>query len=307
MDRPLLLVDAPSLYFRAFFGIPESMTAPDGTPVNAVRGFVDMLATLIRGRRPDRVVCAMDASWRPAWRVELVPSYKAHRVAANQPSRYVEEIPDTLEPQVPVILDVLAAIGIPAVGVEHYEADDVLGTLATRGPGPVEVVTGDRDLFQLVDDTVPVRVLYTGKGVAKLEVLDDAALRRRCGVPASGYADFATLRGDPSDGLPGVAGVGEKTAARLVNRYGNLEGILAALDDPDSGFAPGLRTKLVAAGEYLAAAAPVVRVVRDAPVPELDATLPATPLDPDAVMALAEKWNIAGSLRRLIDNLAELA
>ncbi|MGH3655866.1 MAG: 5'-3' exonuclease [Micromonosporaceae bacterium] len=307
MDRPLMLVDAPGLYFRAFYGIPESMTAPDGTPVNAVRGFMDMMATLIRTRRPDRVFCAMDADWRPAWRVDLVPSYKAHRVAPEQPSGFVEEIPDTLSPQVPVILDVLAAIGIPAFGVERYEADDVLGTLATREPGPVEVVTGDRDLFQLVDDAHPVRVLYTGKGVARLEVLDDAAILRRCGVPASGYADFATLRGDPSDGLPGVAGVGEKTAARLVNRYGGLEGILHALSDPDSGFAPGLRTKLTAAGGYLAAAAPVVRVVRDAPVPRVDSTLPHAPRDPDALIALAEKWNLAGSLRRIIDALDEVA
>ncbi len=302
-----MLVDAPGLYFRAFYGIPESMTAPDGTPVNAVRGFMDMMATLIRTRRPDRVFCAMDADWRPAWRVDLVPSYKAHRVAPEQPSGFVEEIPDTLSPQVPVILDVLAAIGIPAFGVERYEADDVLGTLATREPGPVEVVTGDRDLFQLVDDAHPVRVLYTGKGVARLEVLDDAAILRRCGVPASGYADFATLRGDPSDGLPGVAGVGEKTAARLVNRYGGLEGILHALSDPDSGFAPGLRTKLTAAGGYLAAAAPVVRVVRDAPVPRVDSTLPHAPRDPDALIALAEKWNLAGSLRRIIDALDEVA
>ncbi|HEX2416900.1 MAG TPA: 5'-3' exonuclease [Micromonosporaceae bacterium] len=300
MDRPLLLVDAPSLYFRAFFGVPESMTAPDGTPVNAIRGFVDSLAMLIRNRRPDRVVCAMDHDWRPAWRVELVPSYKAHRLAADG----AEQVPDALKPQVPVILDALAAIGIPAVGAAGYEADDILATLAARGPAPVEVVTGDRDLFQLVDDTGPVRVLYTARGVAKLQILDDAAIRARCGVPAAGYADFAVLRGDPSDGLPGVSGVGEKTAARLVSRYGSLEGVLNALHDATSGFAPGLRAKLVAASDYLAAAAPVVRVARDAPVPEIDGALPHTPVDPDAVVALAEKWNLAGSLRRLVDALA---
>lgn len=299
----MLLVDAPSLYFRAFYGVPESIAAPDGTPVNAVRGFVDSLAMLIRNRRPDRMVCALDADWRPAWRVDLMPSYKAHRLASDGG----EQVPDTLVPQVEVILDVLAAIGIRSVGVADHEADDVLGTLASRGPAPVEVVTGDRDLFQLVDDTIPVRVLYTGRGVAKLQVLDDAAIRSRYGVPAAGYADFAVLRGDPSDGLPGVSGVGEKTAARLVTRYGSLEGIASALKDPDSGFAPGLRAKLSAAGGYLAAAAPVVRVVRDAPVPEIDATLPRAPLDPDALVALAERWNLAGSLRRLVDALAAVA
>ncbi|MQA27933.1 MAG: flap endonuclease [Micromonosporaceae bacterium] len=306
MTRPLLLVDSASLYFRAFFGVPETMTAPDGTPVNAVRGFLDMLATLIRTRQPDRMVCALDFDWRPAWRVELVPSYKAHRLD-QEAFDGSEGVPDALSPQVPVILDVLAAIGIQAVGAERYEADDVIGTLAAHGPGPVEIVTGDRDLFQLVDDAVPTRVLYTGKGVAKLDVLDDAAILRRCGVPAAAYADFATLRGDPSDGLPGVPGVGDKTAARLVNRHGSLEGILAALEDPDAGFAPGLRTKLVDAGPYLAAAAPVVRVARDVPIPQLDPTLPSAPLDPEAVVALAEKWNLAGSLTRLIDALADNA
>ena len=307
MDRPLLIVDAPSLYFRAFFGIPETMTAPDGTPVNAVRGFVDSLAMLIRNRRPARMVCALDADWRPAWRVELVPSYKAHRVAPDDPTGHVEQVPDNLEPQVPVILDVLRAVGIPAVGVEGYEADDVIGTYAERGPGPVEVVTGDRDLFQLVDDTMPTRVLYAGKGVAKLEVFDDAALQKKYGVPGSGYADFATLRGDPSDGLPGVPGVGEKTAARLISRYGSVDGILAALDQPDSGFAPGLRTKLRDAASYLAAAKPVVRVARDVPLPQVDLTLPSAPADPEAIMGLAERWNIAGSLRRLVDALAAVA
>ncbi|MGH3749889.1 MAG: 5'-3' exonuclease [Micromonosporaceae bacterium] len=306
MKRPLLLIDSASLYFRAFFGVPESMTAPDGTPVNAVRGFVDSLAMLIRNRQPDRMVCALDLDWRPAWRVKLVPTYKSHRLAPEGPAG-AEQVPDTLEAQVPVILDVLAAVGIEAVGAAGYEADDVIGTLTTHGPGPVEIATGDRDLFQLVDDATPTRVLYTGKGVAKLEVLDNAAILRKCGVPAAAYADFATLRGDPSDGLPGVAGVGEKTAARLLNRHGDLDAVLAALDDPDAGFAPGLRAKLAGAKEYLAAAAPVVRVARDVEIPELDPTLPAAPLDPDAVMALAEKWNIAGSLRRLIDALADNA
>ena len=298
MDRPLLLVDTPSLYFRAFFGVPESVgRAPDGSPVNAVRGLLDMLATLIRTRRPDRVICALDADWRPAWRVALLPSYKAHRLAPNGG----ETVPDALTPQVAIILDVLAALGIPAVGSAGYEADDVLATLATREPGPVEVVSGDRDLFQLVDDAKPVRLLYCGRGIAKLEVYDDAAIRQKYGVPAAGYADFAALRGDPSDGLPGVAGIGEKTAARLVTRYGDLDGILAPLPDPDSGFAPGIRKALGAASDYLAAAPTVVRVARDAPVPDLDGKLPAGPLDPDRLLELAETWNLASSTKRLLD------
>ncbi len=302
VTAPLLAIDAPSLYFRAYFGVPESAArAPDGTPVNAVRGFLDMLTTLIRARRPDRLVCALDEDWRPAWRVALLPSYKAHRVAADGG----DQVPDGLEPQVPIILDMLAAFGIVAVGAAGYEADDVLGTLATREPGPVEVVSGDRDLFQLIDDEKPVRLLYCGRGVAKLEVFDDAAIRAKYGVPASGYADLAALRGDPSDGLPGVPGVGEKTAARLVARYGGLAEIRAALDAPDAGFAPGVRTKLVAAADYLDVAPDVVRVARDVALPVLDTALPKAPVDPDRLLELADSWNLAGSTKRLVDAICD--
>ncbi|SNT63733.1 5'-3' exonuclease [Asanoa hainanensis] len=302
--RPLLLVDSASLYFRAYFGIPESAAqAPDGSPVNAVRGFLDMVAQLIRTRRPDRLICALDYDWRPAWRVELIPSYKAHRLApGGGPS--TEVVPDNLEAQVPLILSVLAAVGIPAIGAADYEADDVIGTLATTQPGPVEVASGDRDLFQLIDDAKPVRLLYCGRGVGKLEDCDNAAVEAKYGVPASGYADFAALRGDPSDGLPGVAGVGDKTAARLISRYGDIDAMLAALDDPKAGFAPGLRGKLDAARDYLAVAPTVVKVARDVELPNVDAALPTAPADGDALLDLAEKWNLAGPCRRLVDAIS---
>src|SRR5690349_22902768 len=259
-----------------------------------------MIAQLVRTRRPDRLVCALDADWRPAWRVELVPSYKKHRVAHGD----VEEVPASLQKQIPVLLEVLEAVGIPAFGVDGYEADDVLGTLAATQRAPVEVVSGDRDLFQLVDDERGTRLLYCGRGVAKLEDSDDAVVQKKYGVPARWYADFAAMRGDPSDGLPGVPGVGEKTAARLIARYGGVEQILAALETPDAGFAPGLRTKLDASRDYLAAALPVCRVALDVKLPDFDATLPASPRDEKALLALAERWNLAGSARRLVDALA---
>jgi 5'-3' exonuclease len=298
VSRPLLLVDAPSLYFRAYHGIPESAAkTAGGEPVNAVRGFLDMLATLVRTRRPDRVACALDADWRPPWRVALLPSYKRHRLAPGGG----ELVPDGLVPQIPVILDILAAVGIPALGAKGYEADDVLGTLAATQPGPTEVASGDRDLFQLVDDERGVRMLYCGRGIAKLEVCDDAAIRARYGVPAAGYADFAALRGDPSDGLPGVAGVGEKTAARLIARYGSLDAIQAALANPQAAFGPGVRPKLAAAADYLAVAPKVVRVALDVPLPPLDTGLPPAPVDADELLALAERWNVAGPCKRLVD------
>jgi 5'-3' exonuclease len=305
VDRPLLLVDTPSLYFRAFFGIPESAArAPDGQPVNAVRGLLDMLATLIRTRKPDRLVCAFDHDWRPAWRVALIETYKKHRVAPAGG----EVIPDNLSPQVPIILEVLAAFGIPAIGASDYEADDVLGTLATIQPGPVEVVSGDRDLFQLIDDAKPIRLLYCGKGIANLDVCDNSFVQAKYGVAASQYADFAALRGDPSDGLPGVPGVGEKTAARLITTHGSLAAVVAALEDPTAGFAPGLRTKLLAAADYLAVAPKVVEVARDVALPDVDMTLSTSgPHDADALMKLAAAYNLAGSTKRLVDAIAGVA
>jgi len=310
VTAPLLAVDAPSLYFRAYFGVPESSArTASGQPVNAIRGFLDMLATLVRTRKPDRIACALDADWRPAWRVELLPSYKAHRVVAEPaPGVSVEEVPDTLAPQVPMLLEVLEAFGIAAFGVPGYEADDVLGTLAASASAkaPVEVVSGDRDLFQLVDDDRGVRLLYVGRGVAKLEDCDEAAVRAKYGVPPQAYVDFAILRGDPSDGLPGVPGIGEKTAMALVNRFGNLAGIRAAALEPVADLATGLRRKIVDASSYLDVAPKVVRVADDAPLPPADLTLPRTPRDSDRVLALAEEWNLAGSCRRLVDALASI-
>src|SRR6266571_9477823 len=222
----LMLLDSASLYFRAFSGIPpESMIAPDGTPVNAVRGLLDMIARLVRARHPDSLIACMDASWRPAFRVAAIPSYKEHR--ANPDGS--EQVPDALNAQIPVIIDVLAAAGVAMAGADGYEADDVIGTLAARADRPVEVVTGDRDLFQLVDDERAVTILYTAKGIGRLEVIDEAAVTRRYQIPGRGYAAFAALRGDPSDGLPGVPGVGEKTAAALVRVFGSVEAMLAAL------------------------------------------------------------------------------
>jgi 5'-3' exonuclease len=300
-----MLLDAPSLYFRAFFGVPDSVRAPDGTPVNAVRGFLEFLATLVRLRRPTHLVACLDADWRPAFRVEAIASYKTHRVVdvvAN-----AEEVPDDLERQVPILLSVLDALGIVHLGVPGYEADDVIGTLATTAEGPVDVVTGDRDLFQLVNDERQVRVLYIARGISKLEIIDEAAVTKKYGIPGRLYAPFATLRGDPSDGLPGVPGVGEKTAASLVSKHGDVTGVLAAAADPESGIAPGVRTKLLAATDYLAVAPTVVGVVRDLPVPALSARLPTVPRDPEGLLSLSDRWGLSSPLNRVLHVLSEQA
>ena len=238
----LMLLDTASMYFRAFYGVPDSFRAPDGTPVNAVRGLLDFIARMVTDYRPTHLVCAWDNDWRPQWRVDLIPSYKSHRVeyvVAGAPD--VEQVPDPLEAQVPVILEVLDALGITVLGKDGYEADDVIGTLATDAGMPVDVVTGDRDLFQLVDDEAEVRVLYIARGVSRHERITAAVVRDKYGVAPSQYADFATLRGDASDGLPGVAGVGEKTAASLLRKFSDLAGIEAAAADPAAEMAPGTR------------------------------------------------------------------
>jgi 5'-3' exonuclease len=298
----LLLLDTASLYFRAYFGVPESVKAPDGTPVNAVRGLLDFIARLVADHSPAGLVACMDADWRPQWRVELIPSYKAHRVA--DASEGIEEVPDTLSPQVPVIEAVLDALGIARVGVPGYEADDVIGTLAARAAGRVDIVTGDRDLFQLVDDARGVRVLFPRKGVGDPDVVDEAAIEERYGVRARQYADFAALRGDPSDGLPGVKGIGEKTAAQLVSEYGDLAGVRAAAKDPFSRLTPARRRNIAAAADYLDVAPAVVAVAKDVPLPAFDPAVPSAPAAPAALESLAQTWGLGGSLTRLLAALA---
>lgn len=299
-----MLLDTASLYFRAYFGVPDSFKAPDGTPVNAVRGLLDFISRLVSDYKPTELACCWDEDWRPHWRVELIPSYKAHRVEVETRSGPdIEEVPDPLEAQVPIIREVLDAFGIAVVGAAGYEADDVIGTLATGAGMPVDVVTGDRDLFQLVDDAGEVRVLYTARGVGRHERVTNSVVREKYGVDAGQYADLAALRGDPSDGLPGVAGIGEKTAATLLGRFGDLAGVLAAADDPDSDLAPAARRRIKDAAGYLAVAPKVVAVARDIDLGKPDLTLPRTPKDPDRLRELAEQWSINSPAARLVDAL----
>jgi len=290
----LTLLDAPSLWYRAFHGVPESVTAPDGSPVNAVRGTLDLIARIVRDTRPARLVACLDNDWRPAFRVAAVPSYKAHRLAENG----AEAEPETLAQQVAVLLEVFAALGLCVVGVDGYEADDVLGTLSARERGAVDVVTGDRDLFQLVRDQGPVRVLYA---VEKLAPYTEGTVASKYDIPGTGYAEFAVLRGDPSDGLPGVKGVGAKTAAALVTRFGTVEAMLAALDSgQQDGFPAGARAKLEAARDYLEVAPAVTRTVRDLSVPEVDDALPASPRSPERLVELSDRWGLDSPLDRLL-------
>jgi 5'-3' exonuclease len=293
----LMLLDTASLYYRAFYGMPETVTAPDGTPVNAIRGLLDMMTRLIRARQPASLVACWDADWRPAFRVAAVPSYKAHRLAADGHS---EETPPALAVQIPVIEEVLNAAGIAIVGHPGFEADDIMATLAARSPDPVDVVTGDRDLFQLVDDARQIRIIYTVRGLQNLDVIDEGAVAAKYDIPGRAYAGFAALRGDPSDGLPGVPGVGEKTAAALIRTFGSIEGIANALDKGHGGFPKGARDKLAKARDYLDISMSVVRVVDTVPLPPVTGGLPAVEPQPVMTKMLGERWGLGSSLSRFL-------
>jgi 5'-3' exonuclease len=308
MVHRLMLLDTASLYFRAFYGVPDTIRRADGTPVNAVRGLLDMIARLTTDYDTTHLVACWDDNWRPQWRVDLLPSYKSHRVAqivAGAPD--VEVVPDALEAQIPMIRRVLDLAGIAVVGVADHEADDVIGTYASHAGLPVDVVTGDRDLFQLVSDDRQVRVIYTARGMRNLEVLTDVVVVGKYRVLPEQYADYATLRGDASDGLPGVAGIGEKTAASLLAEYGTLNGLLAAAADGAAGVSASVRSKLAAAADYLEVAPTVVRVVRDLEVPTLEEAgaqlRPVVGESRAELESLATEWNLGGSVRRLLDAL----
>lgn len=317
----LMLLDTASLYFRAFYGLPDSIRTPEGQPVNAVRGLLDFIARLTTDHSPTHLVAAWDNDWRPQWRVDLLPSYKTHRVAEVAPTDVVgaggvgaesgvaEESPDALAPQVPWILEALEALGIAVVGADGFEADDGIATLATQWAPEferVDVVTGDRDLFQLVDDEAGIRALYTARGMSNLQSVDAAWVREKYGIEPQRYADFAALRGDTSDGIPGVAGVGEKTAAALVNVYDDLPALVAAADDPASGLTKAQRAKVLAGVDYLAIAGEVVRTRRDLDlgVDVDDCVLPSAPVDPEAFEALTARLDLGSSAERILTALA---
>ncbi len=291
-----LLVDAASLIYRALFSTPDTVKSPDGTPINAAHGFLGMLARLIADRDPDFLCCADDADWRPEWRVELIDSYKGFR--AEQGSAQ-EEAEDLLAPQMPVLFEILEGCGIPVVGHPGYEAEDVIGTLAERAPGRVGIVSGDRDLFQLVRDP-DVFVLYPRRGVSQMDEVTESYIETRYGIPGRAYRDYAVLRGDPSDGLPGVRGIGEKLASSLVARYGDLDAVVEAAEGSDQSV---VLNKVRRDLDYVKRAVRVVTIPTDLPIPDVDLSRPRR--EPDAsLFEVAARSGLEGALRRLATALA---
>lgn len=292
MTQRLMLLDTATLYFRAYFAIPDSLKADDGTVVNALRGVLDFVSSLATQYEPDAIVACWDNDWRPAWRVELLSSYKAHRVVEESDGTEVEEAPDNLEKQVPLIAEALELLGVDVVGVDQFEADDVIGSYCHRSRGPVDVVTGDRDLFQVTDDDSDHRVLYTARGVRQHEVVTDDWIRAKYGIGAAQYVDFAALRGDPSDGLPGVRGIGDKTAAMLLIEFGDLDGITAAASDPESSLKPRARQALIEAADYLDAARQVITVRPDLEVPVPQRWSALTTEQRDKFVEFGKRWGL---------------
>jgi len=292
----LLLLDSASLWYRAFFGMPDTLLSPSGEPVNAIKGFLDMSARLINQYQPSRLVACLEGDWRPSWRVELFPGYKANRIDESGE----EEEPDTLGPQIPILLDILEAFGIPMVGVDDYEADDIMATFSVKERGPTFVATGDRDLFQLVDDKRRVKIVYLAKGISNHDLVDRAWIKNRYEIPGDRYALFAMLRGDASDGLPGVRGIGEKGAAHIANHFETIEDALAAAHAADEKLTPALRKKLIDGADYVAIAPKLVHCALDVPIPSMSIAMPTRPLDMTQIWQYKEQYGLGTSIDRMI-------
>ena len=295
-----MLLDSASLWYRAYYGMPDTLLSPTGMPVNAIRGYLDMTARLISMYSPNRIVACIEGDWRPSWRVDLFPAYKANRL---EDEGDVEEEPETLTPQIPVLLDLLDAFGIPMVGVDDYEADDVMATFAVREKGPIRIVTGDRDLFQLVDDRRDVKVVYLAKGISQHDLVDISWVANKYGIPGDRYALFAMFRGDPSDGLPGVKGIGEKGAALIANNFASVDDALAGAKAGHEVLSASLAKKIIEGADYLKIAPTLVNCARDVAIPSMTITMPTKPEDLSAIYAIKDEYGLGASVDRLISAL----
>jgi 5'-3' exonuclease len=293
----LMLLDSASLWYRAYYGMPDTLLSPSGLPVNAIRGYLDMTARLVSIYKPNRLVACIEGDWRPSWRVDIFPAYKANRLEVGSEE---EEEPETLTPQIPILLDLIDAFGIPMVGVDDYEADDVMATFATHEKGPIRVVTGDRDLFQLVDDKRDVKVVYLARGISNHDLVDIKWVAEKYGIPGDRYALFAMFRGDPSDGLPGVKGIGEKGAALIANNFASVDEAVAGARNGHESLSASLAKKIIEGIDYLKIAPTLVNCARDVALPAMALDLPKKPDDLSDIYAMKEEYGLGASVDRLI-------
>ena len=295
----LMLLDSASLWYRAYFGMPDTLLSPKGEPVNAIRGYLDMTSRLLVKYQPKRLVACLEGDWRPSWRVELFPDYKLNRLDEEGD----EEEPDTLGPQIPILLDVLDALGIAVLGVDDYEADDLIATFSTKQNGPIRIVTGDRDLFQLVDDKKDIKVIYLAKGISNHDLVDLQWISKKYEIPGDRYALFAMIRGDSSDGLPGIRGIGEKGAASIANQFESLEEVMAGAVSGDERLTPNLCKKLLASADYAAIAPKLVSCATDIALPEMSIDLPTKPKSMEKINLLKEEYGLGTSIDRIVSAL----
>ena len=295
----LMLLDSASLWYRAYFGMPDTLVSPAGMPVNAIRGYLDMTSRLLVKYQPNRLVACLEGDWRPSWRVDLFPDYKLNRLDETG----AEEEPDTLGPQIPILLGVLDALGIPMVGVDDYEADDLMATFSVTQNGPIRIVTGDRDLFQLVDDKRDVKVVYLAKGISNHDLVDLNWIEKKYEIPGDRYSLFAMIRGDSSDGLPGIRGIGEKGAATIANLFKSLPEVMTGAQSDDDRLTPNLRKKLLESADYALIAPKLVGCALDVAIPEMTIDLPTKPASLEKIMTLKDEFGLGASIDRIISAL----
>ena len=295
----LMLIDSASLWYRAYYGMPE-LFSPTGEPINAVRGFIDMTARLIAHYRPSSLALCLDGDWRPSWRVELFPEYKSNRLDEEGD----EEEPDLLTPQVPIILDVFDHLGIQSLGIDDYEADDVIATLAHQSKSPTRIVTGDRDLFQLIDDDRDIKVVYLAKGISKHDLVDHTWIAERYEIPGERYALFAMIRGDASDGLPGIKGIGEKGAAAIAREFSTMGEVINAAQSSDDRLNKKHREKILADLDYAKIAEPLVKCATDIRLPEVELALPRGVGLDSKLKEIKERYGLGTSIDRLLAALS---
>ena len=295
----LMLLDSASLWYRAYFGMPDTLVSPSGLPVNAIRGYLDMTSRLLVKYKPDRLVACLEGDWRPSWRVELFPDYKLNRLDDEGD----EEEPDTLGPQIPILLDVIDALGIAMVGVDDYEADDLMATFSVKQQGPIRIVTGDRDLFQLADDKRDVKIVYLAKGISNHDLVDLKWIADKYQIPGDRYALFAMIRGDSSDGLPGIRGIGEKGAANIANQFTTLSEVMQAAREGDERLTPNIRKKLLESADYAAIAPKLVSCALDVAIPEMQIMIPKQPKSMKKIEDLKNEYRLGASMDRIISAL----
>jgi len=295
----LMLLDSASLWYRAYFGMPDTLVSPTGQPVNAIRGYLDMTSRLLVKYQPNRIVACLEGDWRPSWRVELFPDYKLNRLDEEG----AEEEPDTLGPQIPILLDVLDALGIPLLGVDDYEADDLMATFSVKQPGPVRIVTGDRDLFQLADDKRDVKIVYLAKGISNHDLVDLKWIQDKYQIPGDRYALFAMIRGDSSDGLPGIKGIGEKGAMVIANLFKTMPEVMQAAAGADKRLSANIRKKLLESSQYAAIAPKLVGCALDVAIPEMEISMPKKPKSLEKIIKLKDEFGLGASIDRIMSAL----